>query len=137
MADRRSANSLLFAAALAVNLAFDALFLAGERLAPPHLLLRYAPEFVAQMVSPLGMSLSASPVLAAIAVLVANAVPPGTGQRFLRLAGWLAGFWALSEGLLALVWLSAPAGLVAGGLALGLPRSAAVAFVLVRLDGGR
>jgi len=135
--ETRRGNLVLFAAALAANLAFDALLEAGEALAPPHLLIRYAPDFVSHMVTPLGMSLAASPVLAAIAVLLLGVVPRQASRRALRLAAWLGGFWVLAEGLLALVWLSAPGPLLAGAVAFGLLRSYAVAVLLVRLDGGK
>jgi len=125
---------LLFATALAVNWGFDALSLCAPALAPPHLLLRYASEPVSHLVSPLAMSLTACPVLAAIGVLLARAEPPGTPRRGLRLAAWLAGFFALSEGLLAYVWLSAPGPLLAGSLLTGALRSAALAWALARVD---
>ena len=66
---------------------------------------------------------------------VAQLVPPGTPRRVSRLTIWLLGFWLLSEGLLAWVWLDAPAMAVATSLAGGIPRSLVVAWLLSRLQG--
>lgn len=120
------------AAAWAVNLAFDCLSRAVPALSPPHLLMRYAPDFASQMASPLSMALAASFVLSALGVLLLSLVPPGTPRPEVRLTAWFFSFFAVTEGLFALAWLSAPAGLLAGSLLFGLVRSAAVAWVLVR-----
>ena len=138
MAEETKRGTLaLFAAALAVNWAFDGFSLLAEALAPPHLLLRYASELVSHLVSPWAMALTASPVLAAIGVLLVGVVPRGTSRRFLRLTAWLSFFFILAEGLLGLVWLSAPGPLLASSVLFGLVRSAAVARALVWIDGGR
>jgi hypothetical protein len=128
---------LLLAAALGVNLAFDGLAWAVPFLAPPHLLLRHAPEFVRDMLSPAVVSPAASFVLSLIYLLMLGVVPPGAPSRTARLGAWIFGFWLLAEGLLALVWLSAPAGAVAAGLASGVPRSLAAAWALVRISAPR
>jgi len=127
----------LFAAALAVNWAFDALSWCAPALSPPHLLLRYASELVAHLVSPWAMALTASPVLAAIGVLLSRVVPPGAPHRRASLTAWISGFWVLSEGLLALTWLSAPWGVLAASVLFGFVRSAAMASALVWASGGR
>jgi len=93
------------------------------------------PEAIREMVSPGVLAPVTSAVLAAIALLVLSLVPPGTPRRVTRLTVWLLGFWLLSEGLLAWVWLDAPGVVVATSLAAGIPRSLAVAFVLSWLQG--
>lgn len=130
---------VLFLAAWAVNLAFDGLALVSPRLAPPHLLHDHMPEAIRGMVSPLVLAPVTSAVLAAIALLVLSLVPPGAPHRVPRLATWMAGFWLLSEGLLAWVWLDAPAGTVVASLSAGLVRCVALAWVLDRLgpSGGK
>ena len=134
MAARKGAGSMvLFLAAWAVNLAFDGLALLSPRLGPPHLLHDYMPEAIRGMVSPLVLAPVTSAVLAAIALLVLSLVPPGAPHRVRRLATWMAGFWLLSEGLLAWVWLDAPAGTVIASLSAGLVRCVALAWVLDRL----
>ncbi len=127
----------LAALAAGLHLALDGLFWLVPWAAPPHLLLRYAPEFVREMVGPLGVSIAASAVWGIIGVIALVAIEPGAGppaRRVRVLAAVLWGFWLLSEGLMALVWLDAPWGPVLGGLAAGIPRSAAVAWVLVRIE---
>jgi hypothetical protein len=131
----RSGGIALFLAAWGENLAFDALSWVVPPLAPPHLLHAYMPEAIRQMVSPAVLAPVTSAVLAAIALLVLSLVPPGTPGRVRALATWLLGFWLLSEGLMAWVWLDAPAGVVAWSLAGGVPRSLAVAWLLARQQG--
>jgi hypothetical protein len=131
----RSGGTVLFLGAWGENLAFDALSRVLPPLAPPHLLTAYMPEAIRAMVSPAVLAPVTSAVLAAIALLVLSLVPPGTPGRVLRLSAWLLGFWFLSEGLLAWVWLDAPAGVVAVSLTGGIPRSVAVAWLLARLQG--
>jgi hypothetical protein len=126
----------LLAAAWAVNLAFDGVGWLVPGIAPPHLLLRYAPEFVQQMVTPGIMGPIASAVLAGIAVLLVGVVPPAAPRRALALSAWILGFFVFAEGLLALVWLDAPWPLVLGGLAFGAVRSGAAGWLLARLSAG-
>jgi hypothetical protein len=131
-----------FAAALGgaaglAHLAFDGLATLAPGTAPPHLLLEYAPEIVREIVSPLSVSIASSAVHGAIAATALLAVEPAPGGRpargalLLGLALWA--FWLLSEGLLALVWLSAPVASVLGGLGFGLVRSLAIGWLLWRL----
>jgi hypothetical protein len=131
----KAGATVLTLAAWGVNLAFDGLSLVAAPVAPPHLLHAYMPEAIRGMVSPAVLAPVTSAVLAAIALLVLSLVPPGTPRRVLRLTGWLVGFWLLSEGLLAWVWLDAPGVVVAISLAAGIPRSLAVAVVLSWLQG--
>jgi hypothetical protein len=126
---------VLFLGAWGENLAFDLLSRVLPPLAPPHLLHDHMPEAIRAMVSPAVLSPVTSAVLAAIALLVLSLVPPGTPGRVLRLTAWLLFFWFLSEGLLAWVWLDAPAGVVAVSLTGGIPRSLAVAWLLARQQG--
>jgi hypothetical protein len=132
---KRAGPVLLFLAAWGANLAFDGLSWAAPALSPPHLLHRYMPEMIRGMVSPPVLAPMASVVLAAIDLLLLSIVPPETPRRLLHLFGWLLGFWLLSEGLLAWVWLDAPGGAVAAALATGIPRSLGVAWILLRLRG--
>lgn len=131
----RSGGVSLFVGAWAGNLAFDALSRVLPALTPPHLLHAYMPEAIRAMVSPAVLAPVTSAVLAGIALLCLSLVPPGTPRRVLRLTAWLLGFWVLSEGLMAWVWLDAPASVVAVSLTGGIPRSLAVAWLLVRQQG--
>ena len=134
--ERKTGGLVLYLAAWGVNLAFDGLSWIVPPLAPPHLQHRYMPEMIRAMVSPTILAPVTSAVLAAIALLVVSIVPPGTPRRVARLTGWLLFFWFLSEGLLAWVWLDAPAGVVLASLGGGVLRSLALAWVVTRLQGG-
>ncbi len=126
---------VLLGAAWGANLAFDALAWIAAPFSPPHLLTGYMPEAIRDMVAREVLAPVTSAVLAAIALLVLSIVPPEAPRRVLRLTAWLLGFWLLSEGLLAWVWLDAPALAVAVALAGGIPRSLVVAWLLARLQG--
>lgn len=132
---RKAGAVALFGAAWVTNLAFDGLSWIALPFAPPHLLTPYMPEAIREMVSPGVLAPVTSAVLAAIALLVLSLVPPGEPHRVRRLTLWLLGFWLLSEGLLAWVWLDAPGITVALSLAGGIPRSLVAAWVLDRLGG--
>ncbi len=118
-----------------LHLALDWLFHFAEWSSPPHLLVRHAPE-VFQMLSPLAVGIAASAVngvislVALLSMAPAEERPSARGTAALALLLW--GFWILSEGLLALVWLSAPVPVVLGGLLFGLPRSLLIAWALGR-----
>ncbi len=131
----RSGGVILFLGAWGENLLFDLLGRIVPFLTPPHLLHAHMPEAIRDMVSPTVLAPVTSAVLASIALLCLSLVPPGTPRRVLRLSAWLLGFWMLSEGLLAWVWLDAPGGVVAASLAGGIPRSLVVAGLLVRQQG--
>ena len=132
---KRAGPIVLFLVAWGANLVFDGLSWASPALSPPHLLHRYMPEMIRGMVSPAVLAPMASMVLAAIALLLLSIVPPEAPRRLVHLFGWFLGFWLLSEGLLAWVWLDAPGGAVVAALATGIPRSLAVAWILLRLQG--
>lgn len=129
----RLAALALLAALL--HLALDWLFHFAEWSSPPHLLVRHAPE-VFQMLSPMAVGIAASAVNGVISLVALLSVASAEGgepaRRTLVLGLVLWGFWILSEGLLALVWLSAPPATVIGGLVFGLPRSLLVAWLLGR-----
>src|SRR5574342_608661 len=126
----------LVAIAAGLHLALDGLAWLIPYPAPRHLPLRYAPEFVRDMVGPLGVGIAASIIWGLIAVMALAALGPGgeaPARRVRILAAVLWGFWLLSEGLMALVWLDAPWVPVLGGLAAGIPRSVLVAWVILKL----
>ncbi len=129
----RLAALALLAALL--HLALDWIFHFAEWSSPPHLLVRHAPE-VFQVLSPLAVGVAASAVNGVISLVALLSVAPADGppppRRTLVLGLVLWGFWILSEGLLALVWLSAPALVVLGGLFFGFPRSLLLAWALGR-----
>ena len=127
---------VLFVAAWGTNLLLDAASWVVPWLAPPHLLHAYMPEAVRGMVSPFVLAPVTSAVLAGIAVLLLSVVSPGSPRPVLRLTAWLSGFWLLSEGLMAWVWLDAPGSALVPALLVGAPRSLLVVLVLVRLRGG-
>jgi hypothetical protein len=57
----------------------------------------------------------------------------GAERRTLKLGIALSALWIFSGGLMTLVYLSPPAGVVAGSLLAGIPRSFAVAWLLGRV----
>jgi hypothetical protein len=124
----------LFALSGLVHLAADWLSSRAVATTPPHLLLQYAPEVFRGFLDPVGVSVAASLVNAAIATILAAALEhlPRGRRRALSLAGLLWGLWVLSGSLLALVYLSAPWWVVLGSLAAGLPRAGAVAWLADR-----
>ncbi len=126
--------------AAALHLAFDAIGAALPWTSPPYLLLAWAPEPF-RVLSPVAVSIAASAVDGAIAAIALAALEPSRGRSLGRqailLAAVLWAFWLLSGGLLAAVWLAAPAGLVVASLAAGIPRCAAVAFALAALSRPR
>ena len=140
-----SAGRAAALAALAglLHLGWDGLASLAPGAAPPHLLLRYASEFVREVLSPLSVGVAFSVVSGILAVIFLAVVDPAASpdprRRTWRLALWVYGFWAFSELLLALTWLSAPWGLLLGGIAAGIPRAWTVAWALSRLQlpGGR
>jgi hypothetical protein len=132
---KRAGPFVLFMAAWGANLALDGLGQVLPALCPPHLLHAYMPEAIRGMVSPAVLAPMASLVLAGIDLLLLSIVPPDAPRRLAQLSGWLLGFWLLSEGLLAWVWLDAPLGVVLVSVASGIPRSVLLAWILLRLRG--
>jgi hypothetical protein len=118
----------------AVHLAFDWLASRLEATTPPYLLLRHAPELFRDVLDPVGVAVAASLVQGVIAVLIGAAFEERpAGRRAVPLALALWGLWILSGGLLELVYLSAPWPVALGSLAAGLPRAAAVAWLVDRM----
>jgi membrane associated rhomboid family serine protease len=130
---------LLLAAAIAgaANLAFDALASRLPWTTPPYLLLDHASETFRDL-----LMLDRTTLLVAVAVISAGvngaiaglmaAAMEGVRRRVLALGLTLSGLWLFSGGLMILVYLSPPAGIVAGSLLAGIPRSFAVAWILER-----
>jgi hypothetical protein len=127
----------LAALAGAVHLAFDALASRLELVTPPYLLLDHAAEFFREILELdrtavlVTVAVGAAVVNGVIAALLATALEPSPRRR--GTLGWaLFGLWLFSGGLMILVYLYLPWGVVLGSLAAGLPRSFAVAWVLDR-----
>jgi hypothetical protein len=105
---------------------------------PPYLLLDYANETFRDLLNLdrttilVAVSVISAGVNGAIAGLFAAALHESRG-RFLKLGLSLSGLWIFSGGLMTLVYLAPPAGVVAGSLLAGIPRSFAVAWILDRL----
>jgi membrane associated rhomboid family serine protease len=104
---------------------------------PPYLLLDHADETFRDLLSLdrttilVAVSVISAGVNGAIAGLFATALDAPRG-RVLRLGLALSALWVFSGGLMTLVYLSPPAGVVAGSLLAGIPRSFAVAWLLDR-----
>ncbi len=125
------------ALAVATHLVLD---YAASRVAwttPPYLLLEHArgPFRDLLQLDPsailLGASIASSVVNGIVAGIFGFALEERR-RRLLFLGLLLSGLWLLSGGLLALVYLSLPPGLLAGSLLAGVPRSFAVAWVVDR-----
>lgn len=125
------------ALAAAVHLVLDG---ATSRLAwttPPYLLLDYAHETFRDL-----LSLDRTTILVTVSVISAgvNGVISGLffaaladgRRRTLTLGMSLSALWIFSGGLMTLVYLAPPAGVVAGSLLAGIPRSFLVAWLLDR-----
>ena len=104
---------------------------------PPYLLLDYANETFRDL-----LNLDRTTILVAVAVISAgvNGVIAGlfaaaldaSRGRLVKLGVSLSALWVFSGGLMTLVYLSPPLGVVAGSLFAGIPRSFAVAWLLER-----
>lgn len=126
----------LAALAALVHFGFDSLFRAWTVTTPPYLLLPYMSEVFREMLGMLGAN-AVSAVTAGISGLVAAifaaALQEVATHRREKLAALLFGLWCLTGGMTFAAYLDAPAGVVAGSLAAGLPRAAALAWLLDRL----
>jgi hypothetical protein len=125
------------AVAAAAHLVLDVL---ASRLAwttPPYLLLDHASAtfrdllFLDRRTLLVAVSVISAGVNGAIAGLFATAMA-GVPRRVLSLGLALTALWVFSGGLMTLVYLDPPAGVVAGSLAAGAPRAFAVAWLLDR-----
>lgn len=133
-------NRVFVAAALAgfAHLVLDGLTSRLLWTTPPYLLLDYANETFRDL-----LNLDRTTILLAVSVISAGvngviaglfaAAFHGTRGRLVKLGVSLSGLWVFSGGLMTLVYLSPPPGVVAGSLLAGIPRAFAVAWLLDRL----
>jgi hypothetical protein len=104
---------------------------------PPYLLIDHASEAFRGL-----LILDRTTIAIAIAVVSAGvngtiaglfgAAMASMGRRMLKLGIALSALWVFSGGLMILIYLSPPAGVVVGSLAAGIPRAFAVAWLLDR-----
>ncbi|HVI96332.1 MAG TPA: hypothetical protein VM753_20110 [Anaeromyxobacter sp.] len=129
------------AAALLAALAHLALDYATSRVAwttPPYLLLDHArgPFRDLLQIAPgailAGASIASSGVNGVVAAIFGYALQERR-RRLASLGLLLSGLWIMSGGLLALLYLSVPPGLLAGSLLAGVPRSFAIAWIVDRV----
>jgi len=130
--------SLVRLAALAalIHFGFDSVTRAWTVTTPPYLLLPYMSEVFRDMLGMLGVnavSAVTSGISGLVSAIFAVALQEVAARRREKLGALLLGLWCLTGGLTFLVYLDAPAGVVAGSLAAGLPRAATLAFFLERL----
>ncbi len=136
--ETRSRVFLATALAGAAHLACDLLATRTPWTAPPYLLLDHAGDAFRDL-----LALDRSAILAAVSVISAGVngmiaallgtATSGSSRRVLVLGLVLSGMWLFSGGLMILVYMSPPAGLVVGSLAAGIPRAFAVAWLLDRI----
>ncbi len=134
-------NRVFVATALAgfAHLVLDALTSRLPWTTPPYLLLDYANETFRDLLNLdrttilVAVSVISAGVNGAIAGLFAAALHE-TSSRFVKLGLSLSALWLFSGGLMTLVYLSPPVGVVVGSLAAGIPRSFAVAWLLGRSE---
>jgi hypothetical protein len=121
-----------------VHLALDALTARFPWTTPPYLLVDYASDAFRDLLATnrVGVSVAASLVNAAIAVMVALAAEQAR-RRFLVLFAALAGAWVVSGGTMMLVYMDVPVAVAACSLAAGLPRAALLGWLLDRVLGRR
>jgi hypothetical protein len=124
-------------AATAVHLAFDTAGRLFTATTPPYLLLPFMNELFRDMLGLLGEN-AISAVTSAINGLIAavfSAALFEVGSRRVKIALLLSFVWLLTGGSMLTLYLSAPWPIALGSLAFGLPRAAALAWVLDRLLG--
>jgi hypothetical protein len=132
-------NRVFVATALAgfAHLVLDGLSSRLPWTTPPYLLLDYANETFRDLLNLdrttilVAVSFISAGVNGAIAGLFATALDAARG-RMVKLGISLSALWVFSGGLMTLVYLSPPLGVVAGSLFAGIPRSFAVAWLLER-----
>lgn len=140
MSERTLRTRVPFTAIVAAlaHLALDAVASRVAWTTPPYLLLDHVAgpfrDIVALDRTSVGVAVSvaASSVNGLITATLAAALDD-TERRVRGLGLLLSGLWVLSGGLLALIYLSAPLGILVGSLAAGVPRSFAVAWVADRV----
>lgn len=131
----------MFVATALAGLAHVVLDAVSSRLlwtTPPYLLLDYANETFRDLLSLdrttilVAVSVISAGVNGAIAGLFAAALHESQG-RLVKLGLSLSALWIFSGGLMTLVYLTPPLGVVVGSLLAGVPRSFAVAWLLERV----
>lgn len=126
------------AVAAAAHLVLDLLASRLPWTTPPYLLLDHASATFRDL-----LLLDRTTILVAVAVLSAGVngaiaglfatALAGARRRVLAIGLSLSALWIFSGGLMTLVYLAPPAGVVIGSLAAGVPRAFAVAWLLERL----
>lgn len=122
----------------AAHLALDLLASRSPWTTPPYLLLDHASETFRDL-----LLLDRTTILVVVSVVSAavNGIIAGlfatalasARSRALALGAALSALWVFSGGLMTLVYLSPPPGIVLGSLAAGIPRSFAIAWLLDRV----
>jgi apolipoprotein N-acyltransferase len=124
-------------AATGVHLAFDTAGRLFTATTPPYLLLPFMSELFRDMLDLLGVN-AISAVTCAINGLIAAVFSTAlleAGSRRLKIALLLCLVWLLTAGSMFTLYLSAPWPVALGSLAFGLPRAAALAWLLDRMMG--
>jgi hypothetical protein len=124
-------------AATLVHLAFDSVGRLATVTTPPYLLLPFMSELFRQMLDLLGVN-AISAVTCAINGLIAAVFATALFEvpsRRLKVGLLLSGIWLLTAGSMFTLYLSAPWPVALGSLAFGIPRAAALAWLLDRLMG--
>ena len=122
-------------AATLIHLAFDSVGRLATATTPPYLLLPFMSEIFRDMLGLLGVN-AISAVTCAIDGLIAGLFATAlfeVGRRRRALGLLLAGIWLLTCGAMFTLYLSAPWPVALGSMAFGLPRAAALAWVLDRM----
>jgi hypothetical protein len=122
-------------AATLVHLAFDTAGRTFLATTPPYLLLPYMDEIFQQVLGLLGanaISAVTSALNGLVAAVFATAFFEVDGRRR-KLGLLLAGLWLLTCGAMFTLYLSAPWPVALGSMAFGLPRAAALAWLLERM----
>jgi len=118
-----------------VHLAFDTVGRAFTATTPPYLLLPYMSEIFRDMLGLLGVDVI-SVMTCAINGLIAGVFATAlfeVERRRRALGLLLAGIWLLTCGAMFTLYLSAPWSVALGSMAFGLPRAAALAWILDRM----
>jgi hypothetical protein len=118
-----------------LHFGFDSLLRVWPATTPPWLLTPFMSEGFREMLELVGrgpVSLVTSAVEGVVSAIFGVALQGVAARRYWALLGLLGGVWLLTAGLMFLVYLDAPAWLVASSLAAGVPRAALVALVVDR-----
>lgn len=124
-------------AATLVHLAFDTAGRLFTATTPPYLLLPYMSEIFRNVLGLLGVNAISAVTCAInglIAAVFATALFEASSRRF-KAGLLLALVWLLTGGSMFTLYLSAPWPVALGSLASGLPRAAALAWLLDRMMG--